>query len=556
MKFMRIFVGFLGLCILGLMASASLRSACDLSALNEVGSDEDVSSIISTDNGPRATSGVMAAEKKSKDGKASNTSKGKEKSSTTSSSSSSARKAAKLSDLEKLESKIVDQMTSKFESFDGKFDRLFSLFSAQNSDSGARRSDNNVDSGTSGERRPLNTERNDTSGGRSISLNNELDTEFGLDNHVLVPSEEESLDVISLQPGQRERRSMGLLSSEGSDGHSVASDCEREDATRFGKYTDSNQPELNKDILREMFGDDAEANSKSSKGLSLDKTQMDIINSSWRCQAPDKLSAFRDAYKHAFPIQLGTDTEKLLQVPSLDELSERLLIKKHGRRAAFGSTQTLFSQPFKSMEKIAYQGQVAARMGIISMCYAQQALGSLLQNLKGSTPNIDEAVQNVRDIFAISTKALDQFCRTGAFHHLVRRKATVADTGMHEFKDLQKAALTSPLAGEGIFGEEFEKKLKNRQEKDKQLSDLMPEVGKRPFTKRKSSFPSDSSAPKKTRNYEDSYNQRSSFRSGNSYNSGFKKAFKGSYSSGYKNNSSKPTSVSGFRPQGGKFNKS
>lgn len=556
MKFMRIFVGFLGLCIFGQMASASLRSACDLSALNEVASDEDVSSIISnpTDTGTRATSAVMAAEK-SKDGKTSNTSKGKEKSSSTSGSSSSSKKTAKLSDLEKLESKIVDQMTSKFESFDGKFDRLFSLFSAQNSDSGSRRSDNNVDSGTSGERRPLNSERNDTSGGRSISLNNELDAEFGLDNHVLVPSEED-LDVISLQPGQRERRSMGLLSSEDSDRQSVASDCEQEGAARFGKYTDSNQPEMNKDILREMFGDDAEADSKSSKGLSLDKTQMDIIKSSWRCQAPDKLSAFRDAYKHAFPIQSGTDTEKLLQVPSLDELSERLLIKKHGRRAAFGSTQTLFSQPFKSMEKIAYQGQVAARMGIISMCYAQQALGSLLQNLKGNTPNIDEAVQNVRDIFAISTKALDQFCRTGAFHHLVRRKATVADTGMHEFKDLQKAALTSPLAGEGIFGEEFEKKLKNRQEKDKQLSDLMPEVGKRSFTKRKSSFPSESTAPKKSRNYEDSYNQRSSFRSGNSYNPGFKKSFRGSYSSGYKNNSSKSTSVSGFRPQGGKFNKS
>ena len=48
------------------------------------------------------------------------------------------------------------------------------------------------------------------------------------------------------------------------------------------------------------------------------------------------------------------------------------------------------------MEKVAYQGQVAARMGIISMCYVQQALRSLLQNLKSNSPNIDEAVQNVR----------------------------------------------------------------------------------------------------------------------------------------------------------------
>ena len=68
----------------------------------------------------------------------------------------------------------------------------------------------------------------------------------------------------------------------------------------------------------------------------------------------------------------------------------------------------------------------------------------------------------MRDIFAMSTKSLDQVARTGAFHHLIRRKATVADTGLHEFKDLQKTSLTAPLSGEGIFGAEFEKKLKDR----------------------------------------------------------------------------------------------
>ena len=51
--------------------------------------------------------------------------------------------------------------------------------------------------------------------------------------------------------------------------------------------------------------------------------------------------------------------------------------------------------------------------------------------------------------------------RTRAFHHLNRRKAAVADTGLHEFKDLQKTAVTSPLLGEGIVGPEFEKKLKD-----------------------------------------------------------------------------------------------
>ena len=164
------------------------------------------------------------------------------------------------------------------------------------------------------------------------------------------------------------------------------------------------------------------------------------------------------------------------------------MIKKHGRRATFGTSQSLFSQQYKSIEKIAFQGQVAARMGIISLCYSQQAMGLLLKNLKSESPNLDEAIQNVRDLFAMSTKSLDQLSRTGAFFHLVRRKATVADTGLHEFKDLQKVALTAPLSGEGIFGTDFEKKVKDRQEKDKQLSELMPEICKKPYLKRKSSF--------------------------------------------------------------------
>ena len=99
----------------------------------------------------------------------------------------------------------------------------------------------------------------------------------------------------------------------------------------------------------------------------------------------------------------------------MDDLTERLLIKKHGRRAAFNSSQSLYTQPFKSLEKIAYQGQVASCMGIIPVCYTQLALGRLLNNLRGKSPNLDEAVQNVRDIFTMSTKSLDQMSRTGAF---------------------------------------------------------------------------------------------------------------------------------------------
>lgn len=179
-------------------------------------------------------------------------------------------------------------------------------------------------------------------------------------------------------------------------------------------------------------------------------------------------------------------------------------------------------------------------------------MGNLLNNLKSSSPNLDEAVQNVRDIFAMSTKSLDQMSRTGAFLHLNRRKATIADTGLHEFKDLQKTAITSPLSGEGIFGPEFEKKLKGRQEKDKQLSELMPEMNKKFYGKRKTPFSSDSSNQKKPRQSEDSYksyNNRSS-----NYGSGFRKPKTNSYSSNFKSNT-RNSSVSSFRLRGDKNGK-
>ena len=129
----------------------------------------------------------------------------------------------------------------------------------------------------------------------------------------------------------------------------------------------------------------------------------------------------------------------------------------------------------RSIENSAYQGQIAARMGIISVAYMQQALGLLLKNLKSDTPNIDSAVQSVRDIFNMSTKTLDQIGRTGAFHHVVRRKAAVSDTGLNAVKDIQSKIQGLPLTGEGVFGPGLEEKLKQRKDQKEQLSDLLPE---------------------------------------------------------------------------------
>lgn len=73
-------------------------------------------------------------------------------------------------------------------------------------------------------------------------------------------------------------------------------------------------------------------------------------------------------------------------------------------------------------------------MGIVINLFTQQALGKLLSTLSEKEPNIDEAIQCKRDIFAMNTKALDQVSMTGALHHMIRRKATMADCGLNETK--------------------------------------------------------------------------------------------------------------------------
>ena len=125
---------------------------------------------------------------------------------------------------------------------------------------------------------------------------------------------------------------------------------------------------------------------------------------------------------------------------------------------------------------------MAARMGIITSCYTQQALGVLLDNLTSNEPNIDRAIQHVRDIFAMTTKTLDQVARTGALHHLCRRKAVIFDTGLDEYKDYSSSVLAMPLTREGLLGSKFDDKLKAKQEKNKKISEILPNLENKLFS--------------------------------------------------------------------------
>ena len=241
-------------------------------------------------------------------------------------------------------------------------------------------------------------------------------------------------------------------------------------------------------MLLDMYGEDA-CIKKSDAGPSilLDKTQTDILNESWRISAPVKLTAYKEAYKGSFPVH--EKAEEMLKVPSLDDIVETFLIKRLSGKATFKRSRSLFTQQWKEIERLAFQGQTAARMGIVISLYVQQALAMLLQELKSDSPNLDSATQTVRDTFAMSTKIIDQLGRTEAYDHFIRRKAALVDMGLDSVKDVDKHADLLPLTGDGVLGKEFEVKLKERKEKNKEFKDLVPEIsGKKetPSFKRKS----------------------------------------------------------------------
>ena len=286
-------------------------------------------------------------------------------------------------------------------------------------------------------------------------------------------------DELSLQPGQHERRVLQDCWGD-SDRHSVISvdsnksvllDDDTHVPDRFAKYSKHTSA-----VLAEMFGEDAITTSDSdSRGIVLDGTQIKVLEDSWRCSDPSKLTAYKESYRTTFPI--SNQSEENFSVPSLDNMIETLLVKKYGSKSS--KPQSLCSQPLRSLEKLAYQGQHAARMGLIINTYMQQALSNFLSVLKGDKPNIDSAIQCVRDIFAMSTKSLDQMARSGAFHHLIRRRAAMADTGLQDVRDVKDHIFRLPFSHEGVFGSGLEKKLKERKELNNQLSDLLPETDRK-----------------------------------------------------------------------------
>ena len=61
------------------------------------------------------------------------------------------------------------------------------------------------------------------------------------------------------------------------------------------------------------------------------QAQVTILENSWRCQHPDKLSAYREEYRSCFPVH--DSAEEFLQGSGHDDLLEPVMRKNHGPKA-------------------------------------------------------------------------------------------------------------------------------------------------------------------------------------------------------------------------------
>ena len=146
---------------------------------------------------------------------------------------------------------------------------------------------------------------------------------------------------------------MGLLSDNeevslksGKSGDSICSESGNKKSSRFAQYLPENLSDKTQNVLTQLSGDDAGQKPSSKSGICLDQAQVDILLKPWRCSNPERLSAYKEEYKLAFPIH--ESAESMFQVPSLDELLEPMLSKRHGSKMkGWGNNRPLVTQPLK-----------------------------------------------------------------------------------------------------------------------------------------------------------------------------------------------------------------
>ena len=87
--------------------------------------------------------------------------------------------------------------------------------------------------------------------------------------------------------------------------------------------------------------------------------------------------------------------------------------------------------------------------------YVHQSLGNLVEHFQSDNFSKDEGLEQVKNVFSMTTKCLDQIGRAGAFHHIIRRTAAMSDTALYELNDALEFS-NLPMSGEGVFGSGLE----------------------------------------------------------------------------------------------------
>ena len=220
-------------------------------------------------------------------------------------------KKAEASFEDRMEEKMRLSIESRFASFK---EKIFSMLNSQNSITSGGCSTENVLPVSSANICTIGTS---SVGRHSIPVDNVVNKEY------LRPQGLEE-DILSIQPGQRERNALDLATS--ASGESISESVSRAEGidSRFSRYKSQVLSEETQNVLKDVFGEDAvTSKSDSVAGLRMDQSQADILLESWRSSQPDRLTAYKEHYKSSFP--LHDKSEEVLKVPSLDDIVESFL---------------------------------------------------------------------------------------------------------------------------------------------------------------------------------------------------------------------------------------
>ncbi|XP_053381578.1 uncharacterized protein LOC123557756 isoform X2 [Mercenaria mercenaria] len=284
-------------------------------------------------------------------------------------------------------------------------------------------------------------------------------------------------DNISLS----DKEEQNFLSELQAVGQSINQNTSKQNSGNGNSNDNNTLSSESKKCLKDLFGEYASVKKTEKRiGLNLMTLRKKLLKTVYVPRHLVFYHVFLKRRKSGLFFPTSEETEEFLQVPPLDKLLESCLIKNYGAKGSFtkNNSRSLVTQPCKKIEHIAYKGQQASRMGIIMTSYVQQSLATLLDLLVEDNWDKDKVITNVKNVFAMTTQQLDQFGRTGAFHHIIRRTAAMTDSKLYELDDAIDLA-NIPLSGKGVFGPDFDTFLKDRKEKKKQIDEIIPDFKKK-----------------------------------------------------------------------------